>query len=118
MPVPQISGAPARELLRDNVYASLRDAIVDGTLAPGERLRDTEIEAWLGVSRTPIREALLRLERAGLQQLLSDGRVVAKTRELEDGTAVAARRVDGRAMAQQHIQEREHHSPSLSSVGL
>lgn len=66
MPVPHTGGAPARELLRDNVYNSLRDAIVDGTLAPGERLRDTEIEAWLGVSRTPIREALLRLERAGL----------------------------------------------------
>lgn len=66
MPIPARERPPARELLRDNVYASLRDAIVDGTLAPGERLRDTEIESWLGVSRTPIREALLRLERAGL----------------------------------------------------
>lgn len=66
MPVPSAGGVHTRELLRDNVYTSLRDAIVDGTLAPGERLRDTEIEAWLGVSRTPIREALLRLERAGL----------------------------------------------------
>lgn len=66
MPIPSASRAQPRELLRDNVYASLRDAIVDGTLAPGERLRDAEIEAWLGVSRTPIREALLRLERAGL----------------------------------------------------
>lgn len=66
MPIPARTRPPARELLRDNVYASLRDAIVDGTLAPGERLRDSEIESWLGVSRTPIREALLRLERAGL----------------------------------------------------
>ncbi|WP_438353365.1 GntR family transcriptional regulator [Microbacterium sp. CJ88] len=66
MPIPSATRAQPRELLRDNVYISLRDAIVDGTLAPGERLRDTEIEAWLGVSRTPIREALLRLERAGL----------------------------------------------------
>ena len=48
------------------MYASIRDAIVDGTFAPGERLRDAELERWLGVSRTPIREALLRLERAGL----------------------------------------------------
>lgn len=55
-----------RSLLRDDVYRTLRDAIVDGTLGPGERLRDGELEAWLGVSRTPIREALLRLERAGL----------------------------------------------------
>ena len=66
MPVPSSGPAQPRELLRDNVYTSLRDAIVDGTLAPGERLRDSEVEAWLGVSRTPIREALLRLERAGL----------------------------------------------------
>ena len=66
MPVPSAVRTQPRELLRDNVYTSLRDAIVDGTLSPGERLRDTEIEAWLGVSRTPIREALLRLERAGL----------------------------------------------------
>ncbi|MFE1645513.1 GntR family transcriptional regulator [Microbacterium sp. P01] len=66
MPIPADSRIRTRELLRDNVYVSLRDAIVDGTLAPGERLRDAEIESWLGVSRTPIREALLRLERAGL----------------------------------------------------
>lgn len=66
MPVPSAHDVHKRSLLRDDVYASLRDAIVDGTLAPGERLRDGELGAWLGVSRTPIREALLRLERAGL----------------------------------------------------
>lgn len=53
-------------LLRDDVFARLRDAIVDGTLAPGEQLRDQELAAWLGVSRTPVREALLRLQQAGL----------------------------------------------------
>lgn len=56
----------SRSLLRDDVYLSLRDAIVDGTFEPGERLRDQELEIWLGVSRTPIREALQRLARAGL----------------------------------------------------
>jgi len=66
MPVPAPQGVHKRTLLRDNVFDSIRNAIVDGTLAPGERLKDTELEAWLGVSRTPIREALLRLERAGL----------------------------------------------------
>ena len=44
----------------------LRDAIVDGTLAPGESLRDGELAEWLGVSRTPVREALLRLGESGL----------------------------------------------------
>jgi DNA-binding GntR family transcriptional regulator len=66
MPIP--SGGPAvdRSLLRDDVYRRLRDAIVDGTLLPGEQLRDGELAEWLGVSRTPVREALLRLGASGL----------------------------------------------------
>ena len=52
-------------LLRDTVHDRLRDAIVDGTLAPGEVVRDTELATWLGVSRTPVREALLRLGGSG-----------------------------------------------------
>lgn len=66
MPVPGESGALERELLKDQAYATIRDAIVDGTLAPGERLRDQELCAWLGLSRTPVREALNRLEQDGL----------------------------------------------------
>ncbi len=66
MPVPA-SAAPVRTtLLRDTVHDRLRDAIVDGTLAPGEVVRDTELAGWLGVSRTPVREALLRLGETGL----------------------------------------------------
>lgn len=66
MPIP--AGVPAldRRLLRDDVYRRLRDAIIDGTFAPGEQLRDLELADWLGVSRTPVREALLRLAQAGL----------------------------------------------------
>ncbi len=52
--------------LGDEVYTRLGEAIVDGSLAPGERLRDHELADWLGVSRTPVREALQRLERVGL----------------------------------------------------
>jgi DNA-binding GntR family transcriptional regulator len=68
MPVPTSQGLVAKSLLRDDAYRAIRDAIVDGTLTPGERLNDTELGAWLGVSRTPVREALTRLERAGLVQ--------------------------------------------------
>jgi DNA-binding GntR family transcriptional regulator len=68
MPVPEGRGLVTRSLLRENAYRALRDAIVDGTLAPGERLNDAELTAWLGVSRTPIREALTRLEYVGLVQ--------------------------------------------------
>jgi DNA-binding GntR family transcriptional regulator len=66
MPIPENAPAIDRHLLRDDVYHRLRDAIVDGSLAPGEQLRDGELAAWLGVSRTPVREALLRLAEAGL----------------------------------------------------
>jgi DNA-binding GntR family transcriptional regulator len=66
MPVPGTQGVVAKSLLRDDAFRAIRDAIVDGTLAPGERLNDAELCAWLGVSRTPVREALARLEQAGL----------------------------------------------------
>ncbi len=66
MPVPRNTSTIDRRLLRDDVYDRLRDAIVDGVFAPGEQLRDVELAAWLGVSRTPVREALLRLSEAGL----------------------------------------------------
>ena len=65
MPIPATAGVD-RSLLRDDVYRRLRDAIVDGTFAPGEQLKDGELADWLGVSRTPIREALLRLGTSGL----------------------------------------------------
>ena len=66
MPIPPGAAAVDRSLLRDDVYRRLRDAIVDGTFMPGEQLKDAELAAWLGVSRTPVREALLRLGASGL----------------------------------------------------
>lgn len=66
MPVPAAEAPVRTALLRDTVHDRLRDAIVDGTLAPGEVVRDTDLAAWLGVSRTPVREALLRLGETGL----------------------------------------------------
>lgn len=66
MPIPAQAAPIRTSLLRDTVHDRLRGAIVDGTLAPGEVLRDTELAGWLGVSRTPVREALLRLGETGL----------------------------------------------------
>jgi len=56
-------------ILGDEVYAVLGAAIRDGALAPGQRLRDVEVAEALGVSRTPVREALQRLERIGLVEV-------------------------------------------------
>jgi DNA-binding GntR family transcriptional regulator len=66
MPIPPTTPGVDRSLLRDDVYRRLRDAIVDGTFTPGEQLKDLELATWLGVSRTPVREALLRLAQSGL----------------------------------------------------
>ena len=49
----------------EQVYQRLRDLIVLGLLAPGSRVVETEVAARLGVSRTPVREALQRLQQEG-----------------------------------------------------
>jgi DNA-binding GntR family transcriptional regulator len=49
----------------DRAYVVIRDDILSGRLAPGERLREEELTRQIGVSRTPVREALRRLESDG-----------------------------------------------------
>lgn len=67
--------APAERLeasgsaLADDVYALLARAILDGRLAPGERIRDVEIADLYGISRTPVREAIQRLASQGLLEV-------------------------------------------------
>jgi DNA-binding GntR family transcriptional regulator len=93
MPIPDERGKHKRSLLREQAYISIRDAIINGTLAPGEKLRDPELEQWLGISRTPIREALARLEAAGLVHTTPGHSTVVSTIERKavlDAQAVAA----------------------------
>lgn len=52
--------------LRDVVFQTLREAILRGELRPGERLMELQLASKLGVSRTPIREAIRMLEQEGL----------------------------------------------------
>ncbi len=54
--------------LSEHVYNEISEAIVEGKLPPGERLRETQMAEALGVSRTPVREAFVRLKQ---QRLLS-----------------------------------------------
>ena len=56
--------------LRDVVFNTLRDAILTGKLQPGERLMENKQKKKLGVSRTPIREALRMLELENLVELV------------------------------------------------
>ncbi|HMJ32655.1 MAG TPA: GntR family transcriptional regulator [Baekduia sp.] len=69
MPVPEQRDAVDRHLLRDNAYSMLCEAIVDGTLQPGEPLHDEDLCGWLGLSRTPLRDALSRLAEDGLVEI-------------------------------------------------
>jgi DNA-binding GntR family transcriptional regulator len=63
----------------DFVFESLRDAIWDGRIARGVRIREEEIAHVLGVSRTPVREALQRLQQRGLLMIgAGRGLVVAE----------------------------------------
>lgn len=93
MPVPAASSSEGRQLLRDSVFVRIRDAIIDGTLEPGERLVDGELSGWLGVSRTPIREALARLDAAGLVETKPGRYTIVSPihpRTLADAQAVTA----------------------------
>ena len=59
------ASASARRDRPSQVYGQLRALIVQGKLAPGSRIIETDIAERLGVSRTPVREALQRLQQEG-----------------------------------------------------
>lgn len=85
----------------DYAYAEIRDAIVEGRFPPSRRMREIELADWLGISRTPLRQALARLELDGLlENIPRAGLVVSsldeqavfelyETREALEGTAAA-----------------------------
>jgi DNA-binding GntR family transcriptional regulator len=56
----------SKQLLAEEVFQHIGAQIVDGVLEPGHRIRDVDVAEELHVSRTPVREALQRLERLGL----------------------------------------------------
>lgn len=56
--------------LRDLVFENLREAILSGELLPGQRLMEIQLAEKLGVSRTPVREAIRKLELEGFVVML------------------------------------------------
>ena len=80
--------------LRLQVYKSLRDAIVTGKLKAGERIVEDRVCAELGVSRSPLREALRRLEGEGLVSILPRrGAVVTEVTDRDGVNLFAVREV-------------------------
>lgn len=81
LPRPKLD--PIRTTLRDRAYEGLRDLLIAGQLAPGEKLSMRQLAAGLGVSPMPVREAVHRLvaERALEVQPQSAVRVPLMTRE-------------------------------------
>jgi DNA-binding GntR family transcriptional regulator len=66
------------------VHEVLRTAILDGQLAPGERLRAEALAGRFGTSRTPVREALLMLEREGLVDVQPNRGAIVRSFDPED----------------------------------
>jgi DNA-binding GntR family transcriptional regulator len=91
MPIPATDVSLPRRLLRDEAYDRISAAIVRGELTPGEKLNDQALASWLGISRTPVREALSRLERTGLVRTVPGRETVVS--ELDLKMADAAVRV-------------------------
>ena len=62
----------------------IREAIVDGRLPPGQRLKEEELARELGISRTPVREALLILQTEGLVDAAPNRGAVVRSHDADD----------------------------------
>ncbi len=74
---PAGAGGQSKTSRANWVFESLRNGIQEGRYARGERIREEEVARALGVSRTPVREALSRLQARGLLEMAPGGLVVA-----------------------------------------
>jgi DNA-binding GntR family transcriptional regulator len=112
--------------LTDIVYEALHGAIQDGTYKPGQRIREIELGEWLQVSRTPVREALRRLQSEGIIESKAGGlavtsfdlRAVAELYEVRQtlegsAAALAARNADSTELALlQSLVDAQRQSPN------
>ena len=82
MPIPSTPRDVDRVSAQQQIYNTLKDWIVDGTLVPGEFINDSEIAKYFSVSRTPVREAILLLSQQDFVKIMpSKGTKFTETRE-------------------------------------
>ncbi|HEV3229295.1 MAG TPA: GntR family transcriptional regulator [Solirubrobacteraceae bacterium] len=97
--------------LADQAYRALREEIISGALTPGERLTERQLAERLGVSPTPVREALQRLEHEHLIQRTDTRRITVaepSVRRLYELTVIeAALRGVGARLAAENATEKE-----------
>ena len=87
LPDPSAVDGPApiaRRSLHDQVVGRVRDLIIDGTLTPGTRIHEGQLCAKLGISRTPLREALKFLASEGLIELVASRGAIVRRFDAKD----------------------------------
>ncbi|MED0980415.1 GntR family transcriptional regulator [Bacillus paramycoides] len=84
MPVPQNYKKPGRVSAKSLVLNQLQDWIIEGVLQPDEKINDVELAEALGVSRTPVREALQILELSGLVEMVPGQKTKIASIKLDD----------------------------------
>ena len=86
MPIPAPAVDLSPTLLKQLAFDRLQQAILDGQLHPGERLFDAGLQSWLGVSRTPLRQAIEQLALVGLLEVRPNRYTKVTTRTAEEAT--------------------------------
>jgi DNA-binding GntR family transcriptional regulator len=116
MPIPEGTGPIPKMLTRERVLASIRDWIVRGTLAPSEDIRDGELAEALGVSRSPVRVALVELQREGLVERASNGHVSVAPLSVDDLERMIPVWIELEALAARQATERIDSGDGLTKI--
>lgn len=69
-PIASVRDVGHRRTSTDRVYENIRRKVIDSELSPGSQILEQDLAAMLGVSRTPVREALIRLQNEGLVEII------------------------------------------------
>ncbi|MDO4976214.1 MAG: GntR family transcriptional regulator [Eubacteriales bacterium] len=84
MPIPRDYVAPTPVSAKDRAFEQIQEWIINGTLQPGEKLNDKELATAIGISRTPIREALQMLAMQGFITMKPGVSTYVNTAKKED----------------------------------
>lgn len=115
------------QTLRERILETIREAILNGTLQPGEKVSEPDLAERFGISRTPIREALRQLESEGyLEVIPRRGAIVAalSEKDVEEYYAIKsilesyAARIAAERMTAKDIERLEHLNNRLEQLAM